>query len=254
MKGSPPSSDERPLRVWDLFLASLSLMVILGVALDLVLELDRTTKDLILVVDSAVCLVFLSDFVWRLATAKDRAAYLKWGWVDLISSIPVVETLRWGRLLQVFRVLRAIRSARHLMRLARRGQAFTVLLAVALGCFVLALAGSMAMLHFEKNAPGTTIHSLQDAFWWSLVTMATVGYGDCYPVTGPGRIVAVVLMFTGIGLFGTLTAFLSTRLLRPALKEEEKELSEVLAKLEALEKKIDALQSRATHGKEEGMG
>jgi voltage-gated potassium channel len=250
MKSNPPSSDERPLRVWDLFLASLSLMVILGVALDLVLELDHATKQLMLAADTALCLVFLGDFVWRLATAKDRAAYMKWGWVDLISSIPVVDTLRWGRALQIFRVLRAIRSARHLMRVARRGQAFSVLLAVVLGCFVLALAGSMTMLHFEKNAPGSTIHSLQDAFWWSLVTMATVGYGDCYPVTGPGRIVAVVLMFTGIGLFGTLTAFLSTRLLRPAMREEEKELSAVLAKLEVLEKKLDALQSRAPHGKE----
>jgi voltage-gated potassium channel len=245
MKESPLSSDDRPLRVWDLFLAGLSLMVILGVALDLVLEIDHETKQLLLVADSAVCLVFLSDFVWRLATTRDRAAYMRWGWVDLVSSIPVVDTLRWGRLLQIVRVLRAIRSARHLVRVARKGQAFTVLLAVVLGCFVLALAGSITMLHFEKNAPGSTIHTKQDAFWWSLVTMATVGYGDCYPVTGPGRIVAVVLMFTGIGLFGTLTAFLSTRLLRPAMREEERELSAVLAKLETLEKKIDALQSRA---------
>jgi voltage-gated potassium channel len=251
MKHHPPHSNEEPIRVWDLFLAGLAVLVLTGVVLDLVLDLEQSVLWIVSVADFVVCLIFLSDFIWRFTRAKNKAAFMKWGWVDLLSSIPMIDPLRWGRALQVVRVLRAVRSASHLIRVARRGQPFTVLLAVLLGCLVLALAGSMTMLHLEKDAPGATIHTAQDALWWAMATMSTVGYGDCYPVTGAGRVVAVVLMFTGIGFFGTLTAFLSTKLLRPAMNRDEVDLKHVLAKLEAMEKRLAELQPSVTPHKPE---
>ncbi len=58
----------------------------------------------------------------------------------------------------------------------------------------------------EKNATGGNIHSYPSALWWAIVTVTTVGYGDRYPVSAGGRIVAAVLMLVGIGLIGVLTA------------------------------------------------
>ncbi|MEJ0058022.1 MAG: potassium channel family protein [Bacteroidota bacterium] len=49
--------------------------------------------------------------------------------------------------------------------------------------------------------------------WWSYVTITTVGYGDKFPVTTGGRIVAAILMTAGVGLFGTFTAYISSLLL-----------------------------------------
>jgi voltage-gated potassium channel Kch len=79
---------------------------------------------------------------------------------------------------------------------------FRVLIAVLGTIFV----GSWLVLLFEEKAKGSNIHDYPDALWWAIVTVTTVGYGDRFPVTEGGRIVAVVLMLVGIGLIGTLTA------------------------------------------------
>jgi len=57
---------------------------------------------------------------------------------------------------------------------------------------------------------GKTVESFDDALWWSFVTATTVGYGDISPVTTPGRIIAAILMLTGIGFIGMLTGVIST--------------------------------------------
>ena len=56
----------------------------------------------------------------------------------------------------------------------------------------------------ESSAPGSKIHSIGDAFWWAIVTVTTLGYGDIYPVTLEGRIIAAALMFVGIAILGIL--------------------------------------------------
>jgi hypothetical protein len=148
----------------------------------------------------------------RSAIRPDRRAYWRWGWIDLISSIPAIAFLRWGRLIRVIRivrVLRAFRSTRaimcHLFEDPARGSAFTV----ALATFTLVVFGSVVILNVEGGASGATIENASDALWWAFVTVTTVGYGDHVPVTDLGRFVAALLMAAGVGLFGTLTAYLA---------------------------------------------
>lgn len=69
--------------------------------------------------------------------------------------------------------------------------------------------GSLLVLHFEQRAPGASIVTGSDALWYTLVTIATVGYGDEYPVTDLGRLVGVVIIVTGVGIFGTLAGYLA---------------------------------------------
>lgn len=68
---------------------------------------------------------------------------------------------------------------------------------------------SIAILQFE-TLPNSNIKTAGDAIWWSYVTITTVGYGDKYPVTPEGRIIAAMLMTVGVGLFGTFTAYISS--------------------------------------------
>jgi voltage-gated potassium channel len=89
-----------------------------------------------------------------------------------------------------------------ILAILRHRSLFRVLLAAG----VLLVLGAWLVLLFEGNQHGSNIHSYGDALWWAVVTVTTVGYGDHFPVTLGGRAVAVVLMFVGIGLIGTLTA------------------------------------------------
>lgn len=67
----------------------------------------------------------------------------------------------------------------------------------------------IAILQVEK-APTSNIKTAEDAIWWAYTTITTVGYGDKYPVTTEGRIIAMVLMTVGVGLFGTFTAYVAS--------------------------------------------
>ena len=62
----------------------------------------------------------------------------------------------------------------------------------------------------SKTPPGALIKDIWTAYWWTLATLATVGYGDVYPVTVSGRVIAVVVMIYGVGLFGVITGALAT--------------------------------------------
>lgn len=66
------------------------------------------------------------------------------------------------------------------------------------------------MLEAERFAEGSKITTFGDAIWWAIVTITTVGYGDLYPVTLLGRVIAVVLMLSGIVVIGILTAALAS--------------------------------------------
>ena len=72
------------------------------------------------------------------------------------------------------------------------------------------LGASFVLLGVEAHAPGSNIHSAGDALWWSLVTVTSVGYGDYFPVTTAGRVVAAWLMIVGLGLVGSTTGFVAS--------------------------------------------
>ena len=71
----------------------------------------------------------------------------------------------------------------------------------------------------------------EEALWWTIVTMTTVGYGDYVPTTISGRLLAVVLMFLGVGLFGVLTSFLASAFATPAREAREEEFAEIRKEL-----------------------
>ena len=192
--------------------------------------------------DLLVCVFFLVDFAVTLATSKNRWQYfITWGWLDLLSSIPMLPAARLGRLariLRLVRVIRSIRATRLLSSVILQQRAENTFLAVSLVGILLTITFSVAMLHFEGKAEGSNIKTVEDAVWWALVTITTVGYGDRFPVTTEGRLLAVVLMFTGAGLVGTFSAFLASWFIGGIEQEQKLETEGLRQEIKAMRQEI----------------
>jgi len=81
--------------------------------------------------------------------------------------------------------------------------------------------GSVGILWADRTSPDANITSADDALWYSIATMSTVGYGDQYPVTDLGRLIGTLVIVIGVGVFGTLTGFLANAFLSPSKSDSK---------------------------------
>jgi voltage-gated potassium channel len=197
---------------YQLFMLILCVYALLALATRSIRSLRPDTVAILDYADNAVCAVFLIDFLKSMIQAPNKWLYFRrWGWVDLLSSLPMLDIGRWGRaarILRIFRVLRGLRATKMIASLIFRQRAESTVLAAILTASMLLIFCSIAILHFE-DVPEGNIASADDALWWAFATVTTVGYGDHYPVTGEGRIVAGILMLGGLALSGTIAAYLA---------------------------------------------
>ena len=230
---------------YELFMVALSVFVLLVLSAERIFPVAPQTSAILNWIDLAICVVFAADFVVQLVRAPSKLRYLRWGWIDLLSSIPVMPVFRWGRLLRIVRVVRLLRGVRAAKILAsvvfaRRARgAFVTAIFI---CLVLATFGSIAVLHLETE-PQSNIRTPIDALYWSLATLTTVGYGDLYPVTPEGRAVGIAMMIAGVCLFGIFTGLLVTWFMQPTEAPLEALMAKVADEVSALRGEIQQLKA-----------
>jgi voltage-gated potassium channel len=176
---------------------------------------------------------FILDYVTRLCLASDRSRWFFRHLFDLaIVALPLVRPLRLLRLVVLVEVLqRAVGDA-------FRGR---IIIYTASGATLLIYVASLAVFDKERYQPGATINSFGKAIWWSITTVTTVGYGDVYPVTNTGRIIAVLLMIGGIGLVGVVTASLASWIIQRVAEEETATQAATTAHIDELRSDIREL-------------
>ena len=201
----------------------LSIYVLVALLVDTLCQLPPEISKVLAYIDNGICVVFLFDFVVQFRKADNKWRFMRWGWIDLVASVPTFDFMRAGRLLRAIRIIRlicAFRSTRHIVKHVFRNRVKGTLTSVALVAVMVLLFSTIAILQFETD-PNSNIKTAGDAVWWAYVTMTTVGYGDKYPVTTEGRIIAAILMTVGVGLFGTFTAFVSSWFVKGGNQKEE---------------------------------
>lgn len=191
-----------------LIIALLSVISILLLSITFFLEPESELYLLLNYYDYALCAFFLYDFFSELKQSKNRWKYFyTYGWIDLLSSIPVIHELRFARGFRVFRILRIFRSYKILVSFLKSNKKDSFYGLAVMFIVLTVIVSSFLTLYFEHNVGNIT--TAEETLWWSLVTITTVGYGDFYPVTSMGRVFASILIITGIFGFGTVISYLN---------------------------------------------
>ncbi|WP_030484749.1 potassium channel family protein [Nocardioides aequoreus] len=179
--------------------------------------LSRSTQRLCSTVVWVTWAILAGEFATRWWLAPRKLDFLRHHPLDLAAALlPLFRPLRLLRLLSLLTLLD---------RVGRGSLRGRVGLYVAASVTLIVLTASLAVLDAERGGPGP-IQNYGDALWWSIETVTTVGYGDMYPVTVAGRVVAAMLMLTGIGVLGVVTASFASWLVQRVEQIEEEERGE----------------------------
>jgi voltage-gated potassium channel len=229
---------------YQLFMLALCIFALLVMVLDFIYARDEEVGKVLDYADNVVCAVFFIDFAISFQRAPKKWRYLAtWGWLDLLSSFPTFDYARWGRIARIARlarVLRALRASRMLGKMLARKRGQSAAVAAALLALFLIVGCSVAILRLEDSSEAT-IKTSEDAVWWAFATITTVGYGDKYPLSTEGRIVAALLMTAGVGLFGAFSAALAAWFLTPEEEAMDAELAKLSAEMARLARAVESL-------------
>lgn len=228
-------------------------LIFLGIYAFEVLDvhLTRPQHDLIDTLLTGIWVLFGLDYLVRLLLADDRRRYARTHLLDLI-----VLLLPMARPLRALRMITMIGMLNRRLRGGLQGRVAVYVVATTL---LVGLVAALSVLEAERYAPHATITTFGDAIWWTLSTITTVGYGDLYPVTTEGRVVAGSLMVAGIALLGVITGSVATWFVTSLREAEEADeaaeeaadqvsaqLDEVLAELRRLSSQVQSLEHDLT--------
>jgi len=249
---------------YEIFIILVSVLSVINLVVSWVPGIDTDALQVLEVINFFLTIIFLSDFLFRLFTAESKAHYFfrNWGWADLLASIPALRILRLFRIFKAYRLLHKY-GARNILGNLKKHRAESVLYIVVFCVILVIESGGFLVLMAERSAPTANILTASDAMWWVYVTIATVGYGDRFPVTNAGRLVGVMVMTMGVAFFGTLAGYIANKLLAPndepdtpkpettalseirdALKERNRRDEQIQARLDRIEQRLDLREQK----------
>lgn len=207
---------------YEVFILLLSILSVVNIVFYILPDLVPAATVVVEIIDVMISMIFMLDFFYRLMTTDSKYHYFfkNWGWADLLSALPV-PVAKIFRLFRIIRVMYLIRKSGvgRLREEISAHRAEVALFFILIFIIIIIELSSVLVVQLESASPDANILTGGDAVWWAFVTVSTTGYGDLYPVTTGGRMVSIVLMISGISVFGILAGFLSTKLVPSKTKE-----------------------------------
>ncbi len=198
-------------------------LVLVGMAVDTastMRSLEPAWQNTLSGVATAITGAFAAEYVLRIVLAGDRRRYVLsfYGVVDLLAWLPTLILGVDSRAVRAVRLLRLLRLLK-LARIDAENRFFKALwsmkehwLVFITTTVVVVYVASTCLYMLEREAQPETFGSIPDCMWWAVVTITTVGYGDTYPVTSGGRLIASVFALMGIGIVGMAGGITATAL------------------------------------------
>ncbi|AZQ43377.1 ion transporter [Nonlabens ponticola] len=230
-------------RIFSQFIYWLIVSNVISIILESYASLRGEYGDLFFGFEVFSVVVFTIEYVVRIYVApidypsvnnlQARIRFLKSGYgiIDLLAILPfylpfvlildlrILRILRLIRLLRIFKIGRhskALRTILEVLKETRSELSITFFVA-----FVMLLLSSTLMYYFENEVQPENFASIGHAFWWAIATLTTVGYGDVYPVTPIGKILAGVTALIGIGFLALPTGIISSAFVEKIKSDKE---------------------------------
>jgi voltage-gated potassium channel len=208
MKGEAKLIKSQKIRI---ILSLLIIASVVDVFIDMIYPLTDVQRLVLRTFDLAVCVILALDFVARLRSATNQRKFILKHLYEFPAMIPLFLTgagdstsfLYYLRLIALFRVIRLYNIMAYV-----EGSDLIILATMSAICIIF---GGFAIFIFESGAPDSNIETLGESMWWSVETITTVAYGEYYPVTLEGKIVASVMMFAAIAFLWTFVGALGSR-------------------------------------------
>jgi voltage-gated potassium channel len=208
MKGEAKLIKSQKIRI---ILSLLIIASVVDVFIDMIYPLTDVQRLVLRTFDLAVCVILALDFVARLRSSTNKRKFILKHLYEFPAMIPLFLTgagdstsfLYYLRLIALFRVIRLYNIMAYV-----EGSDLIILATMSSICIIF---GGFAIFIFESGAPDSNIETLGESMWWSVETITTVAYGEYYPVTLEGKIVASVMMFAAIAFLWTFVGALGSR-------------------------------------------
>ena len=226
-------ADTRSGKLFDIILLGAIILSVIGVMLESVEEINKEYHNIILAFEWGITILFTIEYFLRIYSINKPLKYIFsfMGIIDLLAVVPtylififpaahslsVIRSIRLIRVFRVFKLSRYLRGA-HTMQIALRSSRpkiivflfFVMILVIVLGTLMYIIEGSADTKGFD-NIP--------NSIYWAIVTLTTVGYGDVFPATAFGKVVASFIMILGYGIIAVPTGIVTAEFSR---KKREK--------------------------------
>ncbi|NYB53004.1 MAG: potassium channel family protein [Methanobacteriaceae archaeon] len=207
----------------------------------LFMDVSPQVYTLIVYFDLFVVLILIPEFIYRLWKSPDKKQFLIHNWTDILGMIPEIlvgpisTVFRYFRLIRIIRILALFKKEIiHFLRVLHKTKIDYGILIV-----IIVLITCATLFFLFESGLNDKVDSFDDALWYLITTITTVGYGDITPSTLQGRLIGFFMMITGIGFVSFLTAAIASRFVETTEKREFQEIDE---KLDRVQSELDELK------------
>ena len=212
----------------ELFISIITLVSVVVILIPSIYSLTSIELDIIYIFDAIVVVILAADFYIRLRDSGEGSRFIIKHCYEIPAMLPLIlfATLEQdpsfiGAAIRSLRLIRLFRLVQLFFRTLKLFEGRRILYIIVFSAMAVSL-GAVAEYLVESTDPEAKITDIGDAFWWAIVTVTTVGYGDLYPVTPGGKIVASIMMIVGIAILGVLISTLGAGLIESRFREEDK--------------------------------
>jgi voltage-gated potassium channel len=201
-------------KYWDWALTTLALAFLVAYSYPAFVEvIPATTQTNLDIVQWVSWVAFAADLLFAIAKSDDKIQFLKKHPLEILAVLlPFLRPLR---------LLRFISFGTLVFDRVNLGKSVSISVKVITTALFLTYLATIEITLAERGQPGATVLNVGDGFWWAITTLTTVGYGDIYPTTTEGRVIAVGLMVSGICVLATISATVAAWFVKLSQNESE---------------------------------